>query len=193
MKAHYDIAFIVEPFDVAAEAAMLEDNLHVTMARLDGLTIVAATVLVDGDLIEDLLTFAIRLSQYGITVIRLDLDLVNQSSIAARCEVSRAAVSQWVSDARLHNPFPKPHTVVNGPIWAWSDINEWLRRTGKQCFDDSCSPNPVQVEQFNARWRQQRRPDLIIKPRTDWQSVTAAVGSNLGGWVASARKVQVPV
>ncbi len=60
--------------------------------------------------------------------LRLDEDLVAVPDIAGRVGVSREAVRNWANGTR-HANFPIPRGVVGDGIkvWAWSDVNRWLR------------------------------------------------------------------
>jgi hypothetical protein len=62
------------------------------------------------------------------TPIRLDEDLVAISDIASRVGVTREAVRHWANGTR-HSNFPLPRGIVGDGIkvWAWSDVNGWLR------------------------------------------------------------------
>ena len=57
-------------------------------------------------------------------------DLVTATDIAERLGVKRAqVVHDW---RRRHTDFPEP--LVTRPrvlLWAWKDVKEWARRTGR--------------------------------------------------------------
>ena len=171
MTAHYDFVYVAEHVSDQAEQAMFEANLPVNVAWYDGLTLVEATVRVTNDPVKGAIGFAKILESHGVKVLRLDLDLVNQNQIATRCEVSRSAVSQWVNETNAGRPFPKPHTIISGPVWAWSDINEWLRRSGKPRFDDSTPASPAHVDEFNRDWGRLPMQTPAGKEQP-WSSVT---------------------
>jgi predicted DNA-binding transcriptional regulator AlpA len=61
--------------------------------------------------------------------LRLDEDLVSIPDVAERVGVTREAVRNWANGTRKAN-FPLPRGIVGGAIkiWAWSEVNEWLRR-----------------------------------------------------------------
>ncbi|MBB4979726.1 hypothetical protein [Streptomyces nymphaeiformis] len=65
----------------------------------------------------------------GVTVARLDRDLVDAAEIARRCDRSRESVRQLIEGTRRKGtPFPTPAGAPNGKrIWEWSVVNEWLR------------------------------------------------------------------
>ena len=60
--------------------------------------------------------------------IRLDDDLVSIPDVASRIGVTCEAVRNWANGTRQAN-FPLPKGVVGDAIkvWAWSDVNRWLR------------------------------------------------------------------
>ncbi len=153
----YDITYITRPINETLEERLLDHGINV--GSHSGVHFVMASVVTDDfhNAAEDL---ALELKSLGVDIERMELDLVNQSGIATRTGKSRQAVSAWVQCSGVVNAFPKPHTVVSGPLWTWSDVNEWLRRTGKEGFDDACSASPAQVDAFNAAWRSTRWPKV---------------------------------
>jgi predicted DNA-binding transcriptional regulator AlpA len=68
----------------------------------------------------------------GAKVERFEPDfLVSQSEIAARANISRAAVSQYVSGERAADfPRPKVRITSSSPLWDWVDVSSWLHRHG---------------------------------------------------------------
>lgn len=87
-----------------------------TVDAVDGLAAVQ-TVLAD-----------IQAKAPGAIPVSADEDFVAISDIATRVGVSREAVRLWANGSRQSN-FPSPRGVVGDAtkIWAWSDVNEWLR------------------------------------------------------------------
>ena len=76
----------------------------------------------------------------GVKVERFEPDfLVTQSEIAKRSEMSRAAISLYVSGARGGDKktFPKPVALVTSPapLWDWVDVSSWLHHAGKVTRD----------------------------------------------------------
>ena len=153
----YDVTYITRPIDETLEEALSDHGVNV--GSHSGLHFVMTSLITD-DFQNAAEELALDLKRRGVDIERMELDLVNQSGIATRCDKTRQAVSSWVQSHDVVNPFPNPHTVVSGPLWAWSDVNEWLRRTGKKGFDDACSASPAQVEAFNAAWRATRWPTM---------------------------------
>jgi predicted DNA-binding transcriptional regulator AlpA len=55
--------------------------------------------------------------------------LVGHTEIAERLGVSRKAVERWRALGDVG--FPEPEWMVSGsPIWRWSTIERWSRKTG---------------------------------------------------------------
>lgn len=150
----YDITFIVDPIDEALEERLLDQDVNT--GSHGGLHFVMTTIETD-DLHSAAVELASGLTGQGVYVHRLDLDLVNQPAIAARCGKSRQAVNLWVQSNAGSHPFPPPYTLAGGALWAWSDVQDWLRRTGKGGDDQVESPRPEQVDRFNVAWRGRSR------------------------------------
>lgn len=54
--------------------------------------------------------------------------------IAQRAKVSREAVNKWREryGGDAEHPFPDQRWTVGGrPAWDWSDVEAWLRKTGR--------------------------------------------------------------
>lgn len=58
---------------------------------------------------------------------RLSADnLVGVKEAAERAKVHPSTISKWRD---RHSDFPKPITeLASGPIWAWSEIADWLKQ-----------------------------------------------------------------
>ena len=57
------------------------------------------------------------------------LDLVGVLDIAARAGVTSDAIHKWRD---RHPDFPPPEaTVSDRPVWQWSEVEAWLRATGR--------------------------------------------------------------
>jgi len=151
MSTFYELTYVVDPVSDDLVDSLYEAGLDVNVSGHDGLTFLATTVVAD-DPVDGAFEFAQALQSFGIKVLRLDLNLVNRAAIADICGVTRQAVTPWVNTPGLVNRFPKPYTAVKGPLWVWSEVNDWLRRSRKDFFEDSCYPTPTQIEEFNVRW-----------------------------------------
>ena len=176
-----DITYITRPIDEDLEEKLLDVGFNV--GSHSGLQFVMASVVAD-DFHEAATDLATELQRLGVQIDRMDLDLVNQSGISTRCGKSRQAISMWTQCTDVVNSFPKPHTLAAGPLWAWSDVNEWLRRTGKDGYDDACSASPAQVDAFNAEWRATRWPSVEV---VDYEEVATVSNRSphLTGWTVA--------
>jgi len=57
-----------------------------------------------------------------------DVIPVGATEIAERLDVKRTTVQQWTQRGLL----PEPRWVVGGrPAWAWADVEQWARETGR--------------------------------------------------------------
>jgi hypothetical protein len=57
-------------------------------------------------------------------------DLVGRQEIAAKLQVTVAAVDTW---RRRYGKFPEPVTTLSGtPIWRWSHVAQWARTTPRR-------------------------------------------------------------
>ena len=150
---NYALTFVVDPLSEETEDRILGagmmpstlDQLNQVMTLSRGATCLDAAR-----------EAARRLSALGPRVQRLDLDLVNQAEIADRVGMSRAAVNKWVHCQDPGQSFPAPHTAAPALLWAWGDVNEWLRRHKTACCDDARTPNAAEVTAFNAWWDNER-------------------------------------
>lgn len=66
----------------------------------------------------------------GATVERIEPDtLVNQSDIAERAQITRAAVSLYVTGSRLEDfPLPVARITTTAPFYDWADVAAWFYR-----------------------------------------------------------------
>ncbi|MGV9834310.1 helix-turn-helix transcriptional regulator [Nocardia niigatensis] len=107
--------------------ALLDQDIDATASSHGGLTVM--TLVFDGDTAITAAQSAVRaLLGVGLPPQRLVPDLVDRTEIAARSEVTRQAVSNWVrGDRRSIVPFPAPY---GGEVWLWGDVVPWLREHG---------------------------------------------------------------
>jgi hypothetical protein len=96
-----------------------QGNLAFAIATID-----APSALQAAELVERRVATAVPAAH----PIRLEDDLVAIPDIASRVGVTREAVRNWANGTR-HANFPLPRGVVGDgiKIWAWSDVNRWLR------------------------------------------------------------------
>lgn len=149
------LTFIIDPVNETTELRIIESGLEATVGSHGRLNFVIVDAQMDAFL-GDAIAIGRKLETLGARVRRLDLDLVTQAAIAARAGVSRAAVSKWVATTTPVGSFPTPHTNTPTPVWTWHCVNEWMRRTGKQGYDDSCPASWQEVADFNAVWERER-------------------------------------
>lgn len=70
------------------------------------------------------------IAKTGAIIERFEPDfLVSQAEIASRANLSRAAISLYVSGERGVG-FPAPHARVtsNSPLWDWVEVSSWLHK-----------------------------------------------------------------
>ena len=152
MEMYYDLTFVVDAVtDERVDHLYEQGDFDFNISGCSGLVLFSTTICAD-DPVQGALQFAATLQPNGVHVQRLDHGLVNQTVIAKLCGVTRQAVSLWVNNIDTDDPFPAPYTLVTAPLWAWGEVNEWLKRTGKNCAEDTCYLSSAQVDQFNAEW-----------------------------------------
>ena len=152
MEMYYDLTFVVDAItDELVDHMYDQGDFDFNISGCDGLTLLSTTIHAD-DPVHGALQFAATLQDHDVNVQRLDHGLANQTVIAKLCGVTRQAVSLWVNNTDSDDPFPAPYTLVTDPLWAWGDVNEWLKRTGKSCAEDACYLTPFQIDQFNTQW-----------------------------------------
>lgn len=65
----------------------------------------------------------------GVTVDRVDADLVDIPEIAARLDKTRQTVHLWATGERRPSTFPRPVAVVGGKrIWRWAEVAAWANQ-----------------------------------------------------------------
>lgn len=75
----------------------------------------------------------------GATVDRVEPDpLVSLSDIAARSEMTRAAMSHYAKGIRGKDfPAPVARVTSESPLWNWATVANWLFRNGKLHKEDA--------------------------------------------------------
>lgn len=92
------------------------------------------------------------LAALGARIERLDLDLVTKSQIAEQADVSKQAVQAWTT----RESFPEPHTALQGPVWAWSDVVRWPRSVRGR-YAGPLAPTVRETEYFKGSGRARPR------------------------------------
>jgi hypothetical protein len=83
----------------------------------------------------------------GATVERVEPDpLVSLSEIAARSDMSRAAMTNYFKGHRSEGfPAPKARVTTLSPLWDWSDVSFWLYKHDKITKDIAIGAAVVSV------------------------------------------------
>ena len=154
MACTYEIAFQIEPIDEYRELELVEHDLMFSSGgRIH--RVLCSEVAQDG--VAAAKAAQAKLERLGVAVRRAMLDLVNKADIADRAEVSKPTVADWTKQYNGAGGFPEEFDTIAGhPVWAWADVNEWLRRMRKPVFDGFTSLNRREVEAFN-HWLDSRR------------------------------------
>lgn len=105
----------------------------------------------------------------GITVERIDEDLVNTTEIAVRLGVSRETPRTWAApESVVGIPFPKHRTVVGSSgkpqrLWCWADVYAWAATTKPGSIKDLPVPlDAAAVTWFNAQMLRQVEPSTRL-------------------------------
>lgn len=132
----YDFALIVAGLD--AEADDFEDRLY--EAGCDDATPVLQKGAVLLEFGRDARNFAHALAsamadveQAGGQVVGVAPDhLVTLADIAARTELTRAALSHYAKGARgVGFPAPVARVTSENPLWDWAEVARWFHRQGR--------------------------------------------------------------
>lgn len=150
---NYALTFVVDPFNDDVDDRLLNSGM---MTSVQDRLFQVMTIKAGATCLDAARDAARRVQTLGARVQRLDLDLVNQSEIAERVGLTRAAVNKWVHCTDPGQSFPTPHTAAPALLWAWGDVNEWLRRHRTSVCDDSRTPSSSDVTAFNAWWEGER-------------------------------------
>ncbi len=127
----YEFTVIVSGLDPAAddfEDRLFEAGCDDATAMLMRGAVAICFIREAGDFASAVLSACRDLVRAGARLERLEPDfLVNQSEIAVRAGLTRAAISNYVSGER-GNGFPPPHARVttSSPLWDWVEIAGWL-------------------------------------------------------------------
>lgn len=153
----YRVSFeVATPLSVEELSTGFYELFDGTLAEREG----CVTVSVIGEA-EDGFEFGVAVlraleTKLGVSVIRLDLDIVDIPEIAERLEVSRQAVAKWATGTRGCG-FPR---VIGAPggkrLWTWGQITEWASRTGR-LQDEPLSLTQDEVARIDAYLAERRR------------------------------------
>lgn len=128
----YSISVVVAGFDLDSE----EQNAGLdclaypaVVGRSGGLTVVDADLPASSG-VDAFLQVSSDLRSIGVTVERIDPDLVPISEIAERMDVSRETARLWTSGKR-RSGFPQHYcTAGDLRLWRWADVREWAASEG---------------------------------------------------------------
>jgi len=85
--------------------------------------------------IENYVADAVDTVEASATLDEMDADPVGVKDIAERLGVKQQTVSMWrfrSQEGKLPVPMPEPRwTVSDMPVWQWSDIKKWAKKTGR--------------------------------------------------------------
>ena len=131
----FEVTFRTSPVDDQTEDAVLDD-MNALVAAHGAITLV--TVATDATCgIDAAMALLKDLRRHGVTVHRVEKDLVNAAAIASRCNESRTAVMHYIQGSRRTTvPFPAPEVSGSPSLWRWQEVNDWLRAVGKRHDDD---------------------------------------------------------
>lgn len=184
----YELIFVVDRLDEehAFEIGSTIDAIYSEHGRTNLLTVTSegvAALAAARDVVVQLET------QYGVVVRRAYEDLVTKADIADRAGATVQAVGQWVRGVRQKElPFPESFNLVGGGVWLWADVNDWLRRAGKD-HDDVLHPDRDEVEFIN-EWLRTRAPHFPSR-RIDLTRLGLAAGGSHGvQFTASAQSAR---
>lgn len=131
MMREYEFAIIVSGIDPSGndfEDRLFEAGCDDATLMLSRGAVAVCFIRESEDFAEAVLSACRDLDRAGVIIERLEPDfLVNQSEIAVRANLTRAAISNYVSGER-GTDFPPPHARVttSSPLWDWVDVASWL-------------------------------------------------------------------
>lgn len=89
-----------------------------------------------------------ELRRRGVSVLRLQEDLVTRSEMAFRLDVTRQTATNWASGTR-RSGFPLPNRETAQGLWLWGDIVAWMQT------------QPGGYETYETTWPTQEDHDLV--------------------------------
>lgn len=145
--------------DNGAQLQLLEELDYLALpAEIDGQ--VEVEIEIDAPSAADAWTrIRADLRHAGASPLRVALDLVSTSDIAARLEVSREIVRLWAAGKRREG-YPAPFDRVSqSPVWRWSDIAEWVSAQEDLNSKLDCVPFPsLFVDRINGLLSHRQMP-----------------------------------
>jgi len=88
----------------------------------------------------------------GVSIQRVDEDLVNIPEIAVRLDVNRETVRTWVCGSRGSGGFPPHRSVLAGgqKLWAWVTVHQWAEANDRLPGGTPAPLASTCVDWFNA-------------------------------------------
>lgn len=122
----FEWTFVVSPLDGPGDERIdsLYDKVDAFVASEGGLTL-ATIATAAWSAVQSARSAISALFSSGFEVERTYPDMVTRSEIAERANVSRQAVTLWVTGKR-QAAFPVPVSLAGSGIWLWSDVSRWL-------------------------------------------------------------------
>jgi hypothetical protein len=172
----FEVTFRTSPIDDATEDVLL-DEMNALVATHGAVTLITVTAEAACG-IDAAMVLVKALRAHGVTVHRVEKDLVNAATIASRCSESRTAVMHYIQGSRrVSVPFPAPEVSGSPSLWRWPDVNDWLRQVGKTHDGDIAYLTRDEESQVDHR--------LCVARRAETASFTAVV-------MASVSTVRTP-
>lgn len=190
----FELIFVIPEIDGPGDPRITQAARHldIVVETHSGLTL--ATITAEGANATDAgLAAAATLTQCDLAVQRSHPDFVTRQDIAARAEVTRQAVGNWVRGDRMSgDSFPTPVNLVSGGIWLWGDVIAWLRRNGHQVDDDMQYPSIEDHARIDIGIADREKPSAILHFTSEERNATfvAAVASEYRVWPEAADSLQ---
>jgi hypothetical protein len=164
----YQIAFeAISPRSIEDLAQDFHDVCDGALSKREG-AYYATVYMAAASGISAALSVVGTLEKIGLSICRIDPDLVDGPEIAQRLGVTRQAVQGWAKGYR-GSGFPRPLGNAGGKrIWAWAQIVDWARR--KRDFDEAPGLTMDEVAIVDAE---------LARRRMRVTSQTAAVSTSL--------------
>lgn len=160
---NYSFTFLVSGVDPTADG--FEDRFFeagcddATIALMNG--VVAVCFDRDGDSYTHAVISAYRdVLLSGANVERFEPDfLVSKSEIAKRANLTRAAISQYVSGNRGVE-FPKPFARItsSSPLWDWVEVSGWLHKAGHLSIEEVINARVSRVVNYVVQYPERNNP-----------------------------------
>ncbi|WP_454151643.1 hypothetical protein [Microbacterium lacticum] len=182
----YSLTVIVEGFDLDSE------QQNAALDRLDYSAVVGVTggvTTLDADVhayssVDAFDQLRTDLDRIGVSITRVELDLVTVSEIAERFDVDRETARLWTIGKR-RSGFPVHFQTIGGNrVWAWPHVYAWAEMSGLE-VDEYPPMSCEEIVALNGALAHARnsRHSGWLKPTTSPRiSITVPAPIHLGGW-----------